>query len=89
MRVSNFEGASLETIRHMVISGRGITILPETAAHIPAYLKYHLSVVPLQSQDAKRKIVLVWREQFPRLKAILAVEKAMPSFPRMRESRIL
>lgn len=77
---TTFEGASLETIRHMVISGAGLTILPETAAHIPSYLRAHLGVVPLQSKEAKRKIVMVWREQFPRLKAILAIEKAIEGF---------
>lgn len=76
IQATTFEGASLETIRHMVISGRGLTILPETAANIPAYLKAHLAVVPLHAQDAKRKIVIAWREQFPRLKAVLAIQKA-------------
>ncbi len=80
MRISTFEGASLETIRHMVISGSGITILPETAAHIPVYLKAHLAVVSLQSAEAKRKIILVWREQYLRLKAILAIQKAVEGF---------
>lgn len=77
IRASTFEGASLETIRHMVASGTGITILPASAAHLPAYLKSILTTVPLQAKNAKREIILVWRAQFPRLKAIHAIAEAV------------
>ena len=77
IRATTFEGASLETIRSMVATGMGITVLPQSAAHLPSYLKSTLTTVPLQSQQAKREVVMVWREQFPRLKAIHAVERVV------------
>lgn len=65
VRATTFEGTSLETIRHMVASGMGITILPAIAATLPPYLKHVLVAVPLKSSHAKRRIILATRKQFP------------------------
>lgn len=77
IHTNTFEGASLETIRHMVASGMGLTILPETAARLPSYLKNDCVLLPLQSKTAKRKIIMVWRSQFPRMAAIECVADAV------------
>lgn len=62
-------GSSLETIRHMVVSGLGITVLPE------ASVKNRpddggLVARPFKPPAPQRQIALVWRKTFPRFKAI-------------------
>tara|TARA_Y100001001_G_scaffold138716_1_gene141062 strand:+ start:208 stop:1167 length:960 start_codon:yes stop_codon:yes gene_type:complete len=64
------EGSSLETIRHMVASGLGITVLPLSAA---TGMKYHediLTVRPFAAPVPFRTVALAWRVTFPRPKAI-------------------
>ncbi len=63
------EGASLETLRHMVASGMGITILPGTATQVSHYSDT-LCVRPFDSAHPKRTVALAWRASFPRTKAI-------------------
>lgn len=77
IRSTTFEGASLETIRHMVASGMGITILPATAATLPSYLKNTLVAIPLKSLEAKRKIILVARKQFSRMAVMQCIKQAL------------
>lgn len=71
------EGSSLETIRHMVASGMGITILPSTAAHTGAYSSKVLTTRPIKSSKTGRMIALAWRNSFPRLQAVETVIKAI------------
>jgi LysR family hydrogen peroxide-inducible transcriptional activator len=72
-----FEGSSLETIRHMVAAGIGITVLPVTAVpeHPPSdsLLRY----VSLEDPAPDRRVVLAWRRSFPRLAAIEALAQAV------------
>jgi LysR family hydrogen peroxide-inducible transcriptional activator len=63
-------GSSLETIRHMVASNMGITILPATAAMSSAYRADVLTTRPLKAASPSRIVALAWRKSFPRLKAI-------------------
>ncbi len=66
----NLEGGSLETIRYMVASGIGVTVLPDTAVglnHVPWDL---LTAKPLQAQESQRRVALAWRKSFPRPQAI-------------------
>lgn len=63
------EGSSLETLRHMVASGMGITILPYTATHIQFY-KSLLCTKPFAGKIPHRRIALAWRVSFTRPKAI-------------------
>ncbi len=63
------EGTSLETLRHMVASGMGITILPTTATQVTYYAGC-LSILPFEKNPPKRTIALAWRVSFPRIKAI-------------------
>jgi LysR family hydrogen peroxide-inducible transcriptional activator len=69
------QGSSLETIRHMVASGMGITILPRTATQVKYYDKL-LCIRPFKSKTPKRTIALAWRSSFPRPKAIEAIIQA-------------
>ena len=70
------EGTSLETLRHMVASGLGITILPSSATQVKHYQSL-LCVRPFKSKTPKRTIVLAWRVSFSRTKAIDALIKAL------------
>ncbi|MGN6581772.1 MAG: LysR substrate-binding domain-containing protein [Bordetella sp.] len=76
-----FEGSSLETIRHMVAAGIGVTVLPmsavpETAAEPPAGRNL-LRYVPFAGSVPERRIVLAWRRSFPRLAAVEALAQAV------------
>jgi LysR family transcriptional regulator, hydrogen peroxide-inducible genes activator len=67
------EGSSLETIRHMVASGIGVTVLPWMARGEHASAKGLVSLVPFDAPIPKRRVSLVWRKSFPRIQAIKAV----------------
>jgi LysR family hydrogen peroxide-inducible transcriptional activator len=70
-----FEGSSLETIRHMVASGIGITVLPITAQledRDEGLLRY----LPFE-QPPLRRVSLVWRKSFSRIPAIEALRRAI------------
>src|SRR5690554_6377399 len=64
------EGSSLETIRHMVASGLGITVLPLSAATAIKYQEDILAVRPFAPPVPFRTVVLAWRVTFPCPKAI-------------------
>jgi LysR family hydrogen peroxide-inducible transcriptional activator len=71
------EGSSLETLRHMVASGLGITILPLSAAESSLYTQDILVTRPFEDPAPSRTIALAWRASFPRHKAIDALRKAI------------
>ena len=64
------EGSSLETLRHMVASGMGITVLPESATGMDHYTQGMLTTRPFTHPTPKRTVALAWRVSFPRPKAI-------------------
>lgn len=64
------EGSSLETLKHMVASGMGITVLPESAASVALYGDTELQVRPFTSPVPSRTIALAWRVSYPRHQAI-------------------
>ena len=64
------EGSSLETLKYMVASGLGITILPASAAMAGSYSDKSLVTRPFVDPIPKRTIALAWRASFPRLQAI-------------------
>lgn len=72
-----FEGSSLETIRHMVASGIGITVLPSSSVPEPVPESSLLTYVPLADQDTRRTVVLVWRKSFGRREAIDALKESI------------
>lgn len=72
-----FEGSSLETIRHMVASGIGVTVLPRTSIPSPLPKDSLLRYVPFEKPVPDRRVVLAWRKTFPRIAAIEALRDAV------------
>ncbi len=71
-----FEGSSLETIRHMVASGLGVTVLPMTSLSVNGKDPL-LRFVPFEAPVPDRRIVIAWRKSFTRPQAIEAVRAAV------------
>lgn len=73
-----FEGSSLETIRHMVAAGIGLTVMPVTSLmgndHPESRL---LKYVAFKSPAPERRVVLAWRKSFPRMAAIRSLAQAI------------
>jgi LysR family hydrogen peroxide-inducible transcriptional activator len=82
----SFEGSSLETIKHMVAAGMGITLVPRLS--VPkealepkpkrrkddqAFVRY----IPFDGNPPSRRVVLAWRRSFTRYEAIAALRNAI------------
>jgi LysR family hydrogen peroxide-inducible transcriptional activator len=74
---SSIAGSSLETIRHMVVSGMGITVLPCTAAGADRYSQRLLAIRRFTRPVPSRTVALAWRVSFPRPKVIDAISQAV------------
>ena len=74
---SGIEATSLETIRHMVASGMGISILPESALGNHYYAPDVLTSRPFSTPKPERTVALAWRASFPRPKAIDVLAAAL------------
>jgi len=72
-----FEGSSLETIRHMVAEGLGITVLPRMSVSLDddPLLKFITFAPPVPN----RRIVLAWRKSFSRDRAVDALHEVIHS----------
>jgi LysR family transcriptional regulator, hydrogen peroxide-inducible genes activator len=85
----SFEGSSLETIKHMVMAGMGITLVPRLsvpskALQAPSKQKTKpadgLCFIPVTDPlgaPPMRRVVLVWRRSFTRYEAIAALRNAV------------
>jgi LysR family hydrogen peroxide-inducible transcriptional activator len=71
----SFEGSSLETIKHMVASGMGVTVVPQLS--VPREPAPHLAFVPFSEPIPTRRVVLAWRRSFTRYEAIAALRNAI------------
>ncbi|MCW7539999.1 LysR substrate-binding domain-containing protein [Aquabacterium sp. A7-Y] len=71
----SFEGSSLETIKHMVASGMGITVVPQLS--VPREPQQHVAYIPFRDPVPTRRVVLVWRRTFTRYEAIAALRNAI------------
>ncbi len=71
-----FEGSSLETIRQMVASGVGITVLPASSVPVKVPRDSMLAYVPFSPPVPNRRIALIFRKSFPRKAAIEMVRQA-------------
>lgn len=71
------EGSSLETIRHMVASGIGVTVMPASAVDAIGAKDPLLRVRPFAEPQPARRVALVWRATYPRYRAIDVVRKAL------------
>ena len=85
-----FEGSSLETIKHMVAAGMGVTLVPRLAVPETALASSprrrradegHIRYLPVADPDGApaptRRVVLAWRRTFPRFEAIAALRNAI------------
>jgi LysR family hydrogen peroxide-inducible transcriptional activator len=70
------QGNSLETIRNMVASGLGITVLPCSAAS-DRYRNPLLRVIPFRDPVPTRRIALAWRKSFVRQNAVEVLVEAV------------
>jgi len=73
----SLEGSSLETIRHMVASGVGITVLPSSAAEAKTAENRLTAVRPFAPPVPSRRVALAWRRSFPRPRAVETVRQAV------------
>ncbi|MCB1960469.1 MAG: LysR family transcriptional regulator [Rhodocyclaceae bacterium] len=71
------QGSSLETIRLMVASGIGVTVLPSTAADAMPGQNPLLEVRPFEAPEPCRTVGLAWRVTYPRSGAIDVLRKAI------------
>jgi LysR family transcriptional regulator, hydrogen peroxide-inducible genes activator len=71
------EGGSLETIRCMVASGVGITVLPCTAAGADRFSEQLVCVRPFAGASPQRRVALAWRKSFPRMDTVSALASAI------------
>lgn len=72
-----FEGSSLETIRHMVASGIGLTVLPRASVRDMHDPNGMIAFVPFAPPVPSRRVVIAWRKSFTRRAAIDAICKAV------------
>ena len=70
------QGNSLETIRNMVASNLGITVLPSSAT-ATRYNNPLLKVIPFVHPAPTRRIALAWRKSFVRLEAVEKIAEAV------------
>ncbi len=86
----SFEGSSLETIKHMVASGMGVTLVPRLGVPADAllgkaarrkdddaYIHYLPVSDPSGAPPPTRRVVLAWRRSFTRYEAIAALRNAV------------
>ncbi|MEY5028940.1 MAG: hypothetical protein RLZ63_1255 [Pseudomonadota bacterium] len=87
----SFEGSSLETIKHMVAAGMGVTLVPRLSVPQAALCAQgdaphrgdegHVRYLPVRDEHGgpppTRRVVLVWRRSFTRYEAIAALRNAI------------
>ncbi|MDH5352880.1 MAG: hydrogen peroxide-inducible genes activator [Gammaproteobacteria bacterium] len=76
-----FEGGSLETIRHMVAAGTGITVLPRTSVMRSQQQENLIDIKPFKSPSPSRTVAIAWRKHFPRKKAIEIIHQTIQKTP--------
>jgi LysR family hydrogen peroxide-inducible transcriptional activator len=84
----SFEGSSLETIKHMVAAGMGVTLVPRLGVPKNALLakprrsaseddEAFVKYLPFDGDPPSRRVVLAWRRSFTRYEAIAALRNAI------------
>jgi len=71
------QGSSLETLRHMVASGLGVTVLPKSATGTSSYAPGLLETRPFKRPTPTRTVAIAWRASFPRPKVIDLLSEAV------------
>lgn len=75
------EGSSLETVRHMVASGAGMSVVPASAAESWPQNDALLHLRPFTDPAPFRRVVIAWRATFPRPQAIDVLRAAILDAP--------
>jgi LysR family hydrogen peroxide-inducible transcriptional activator len=74
--------SSLETIKHMVASGMGISILP----HLSCFSNvHHIQIKQFTNPQPRRKILLAYRNEFTRMELIWQLQKRISELPDIDE----
>jgi LysR family hydrogen peroxide-inducible transcriptional activator len=82
----SFEGSSLETIKYMVASGMGVTVVPQLS--VPKDPQPHIRYIAFSEPVPTRRVVLAWRRTFPRYEAIAALRNCIVACPLPGVSRL-
>lgn len=82
----SFEGSSLETIKYMVASGIGVTVVPQLS--VPKDPQPNITYIPFTKPIPTRRVVLVWRRTFTRYEAIAALRNAIYACPLVGVTRL-
>ena len=75
------EGSSLETVRYMVASGAGVSVVPASAAATWPRNDLLLEFRQFKDPGPARKVVIAWRATFPRPQAIDVLRAAILDAP--------
>jgi LysR family hydrogen peroxide-inducible transcriptional activator len=75
------EGSSLETVRYMVASGAGISVVPVSAAASWPREDALLVSRPFRDPVPLRRVIVAWRATFPRPQAIDVLRAAILDAP--------
>ena len=75
------EGSSLETVRHMVASGAGISVVPASAAESWPQNDPLLRLRPFSDPAPFRRVIVAWRATFPRPQVIDVLRAAIADSP--------
>jgi LysR family hydrogen peroxide-inducible transcriptional activator len=73
---STHEGHSIETVRCMVASGYGISVLPAGCLG-GIYQNGMVVPIPFEAPAPSRRVALAWRQGFPRPQAVEAIIRAV------------
>lgn len=79
---SGFQATSLETLRHMVAAGVGVTLLPRLAVSAPSTIPEGVVLRELGQDPPHRDVALVWRRsslQTPLLHEVAAILRELPA----------
>jgi LysR family transcriptional regulator, hydrogen peroxide-inducible genes activator len=69
----DFRATSLETLRHMVVAGLGVTLMPELAVESPFGSQRGLTIRQFSKPAPARTVGAVWRKSSTRTQAISGV----------------
>ena len=72
---NTLQGSSINTIRHMVASGLGISVLPATSLTENDHMLF--SIIPFKSPAPERRVLLAARRHFVRQKAMDTIQTAI------------
>jgi len=78
---AGFRASSLETLRHLVASGIGITLLPALSVAPPAFHPPSVSLRRFSEPVPHRTVALVWRQSNPQADLLLEVAEILRDLP--------